>query len=110
MSAHVIESCKWLGGSNVCAQYDCAEVQDERHVLFYCNCFEVCKLHRKYKDLFIDLFKPLHIAAQLPDADFIPFLANFHILTDLEINAFLNQESYSFSKFLSELVSIFDAG
>eukprot|EP00983_Pelagomonas_calceolata_P046439 1140171-Pelagomonas_calceolata.AAC.3 len=23
-------------------------------------CFEVCKLRRKYKDLFIDLIKPLH--------------------------------------------------
>eukprot|EP00983_Pelagomonas_calceolata_P005768 189893-Pelagomonas_calceolata.AAC.1 len=33
-----LESYKWLGGSNVCDE--CAEVQDEIHALFYCNCFE----------------------------------------------------------------------
>ena len=105
-----VESCKWLGGSNICDKCECAEVQDEKHVLFYCNCLEMCELRRKYKDLFIDLFKPLHIFAQLPNTDFIPFLASYHVLTDPEINTFLNQDSYRFSKFLSELVSIFDAG
>eukprot|EP00983_Pelagomonas_calceolata_P057562 1145119-Pelagomonas_calceolata.AAC.5 len=54
--------------------------------MFYCNCFEVCKLCRKHKDIFIDALKPLHAFARLPDADFIPFSASSHILTDLEIN------------------------
>eukprot|EP00983_Pelagomonas_calceolata_P005455 177508-Pelagomonas_calceolata.AAC.1 len=45
---------------------------------------------KKYEDLFIGLLKPLHTFAQLPDADFIPVLSSFHILTDLEINPFLN--------------------
>jgi len=80
------------------------------HVLFYCDCFELCELRRKYKDLFIDLFKPLHTFAQLPNTDFVPFLASFHVVTNLEVNVFLNQDSHRFSKFLSELVSIFDAG
>uniref|UniRef100_A0A7S3VU70 Reverse transcriptase zinc-binding domain-containing protein n=1 Tax=Dunaliella tertiolecta TaxID=3047 RepID=A0A7S3VU70_DUNTE len=105
-----VESCKWLGGSNICDKCGCAEVQDEKHVLFYCNCCELCELRRKYKDLFIDLFKPLHTFAQLPNTDFVPFLASFHVVTNLEVNAFLNQDSYRFSKSLSQLVSIFDAG
>eukprot|EP00983_Pelagomonas_calceolata_P086054 1156675-Pelagomonas_calceolata.AAC.5 len=110
--AHCLKvvSCKWLDGSSICDECECAEVQDKKHVLFYCSCFEVCKLHRKYKDLSIDLFKPLHTFAQLPGADFIPFLASFYVLTDLEINAFLNQDLYGFSSLLLELVSIFDAG
>eukprot|EP00983_Pelagomonas_calceolata_P037838 1136537-Pelagomonas_calceolata.AAC.9 len=58
-------------------------------------CFEFCELHtgRKHKDLFIDLFKPLRTFAQLPNADFIPFLASFHFLTDLEI--IMHQQSLS---------------
>eukprot|EP00983_Pelagomonas_calceolata_P035152 1099100-Pelagomonas_calceolata.AAC.4 len=52
--------------------------------LFYCTCFEVYELRRKYKDQSIDHFKPLHTFAQLPNTDSIPFLASFHILTDFE--------------------------
>eukprot|EP00983_Pelagomonas_calceolata_P036164 1131456-Pelagomonas_calceolata.AAC.1 len=52
-----VESCKWMGGSDVCDKCESAEVQGEKYALFYCNCFEVCELRRKYKDLFIDLFK-----------------------------------------------------
>eukprot|EP00983_Pelagomonas_calceolata_P068773 1150069-Pelagomonas_calceolata.AAC.1 len=67
-----------LGGLNVCDKCECAEVQDAIHALFYCNCFEVCELRRKYKDLLIDPFKPLHAFAWLPHTDCIPFLASFH--------------------------------
>jgi len=74
-----VESYKRLGGSNVCDKCECAEVQDEIHALFYCNCFEVCELRRKYKDLFFNLFKPLHTFAQLQNTDLIPFLASLHI-------------------------------
>eukprot|EP00983_Pelagomonas_calceolata_P040142 1137475-Pelagomonas_calceolata.AAC.1 len=61
-----VESYKWLGGSNVCDECESAEVQDETPALFYCNCFEARELRRKYKDLFVDLFKPLHTFARLP--------------------------------------------
>jgi hypothetical protein len=40
----------------------------------------------------------------------IPFLACHHSITNFEINAFLNQNSYRLLKFVSDLVSIFDAG
>eukprot|EP00983_Pelagomonas_calceolata_P042570 1138553-Pelagomonas_calceolata.AAC.1 len=67
---------------------ECAKVQDEEHALFYCNCFEVCELRRKYKDLFVYLFEPLHTFARLPNTDCIPFMASSHIINDPEINAF----------------------
>ena len=38
------------------------------------------------------------------------FLACHHCITDFEINAFLNQDSYRLLKFVSDLVSIFDTG
>jgi hypothetical protein len=38
------------------------------------------------------------------------FLACHHSITDFEINAFLNQDSYRLLKFVSDLVSIFDTG
>eukprot|EP00983_Pelagomonas_calceolata_P042295 1138441-Pelagomonas_calceolata.AAC.1 len=29
-----VKSCKWLGGSNICDKCGCAEVQDEKHILY----------------------------------------------------------------------------
>ena len=46
-----VESCKWHGGSSICDKCDCGEVQDEKHVLFFCKCAEVCELRMRYKDL-----------------------------------------------------------
>ena len=105
-----VESCKWLGGTNICDRCECNEVQDEKHVLFFCKCAEVCELRTRYKDLFTDMFKPLHAFAQTSQPDFIPFLACYHSVTDSEINAFLNQNSIRLQRFLSDLVSIFDIG
>eukprot|EP00983_Pelagomonas_calceolata_P129688 1161626-Pelagomonas_calceolata.AAC.2 len=73
------KSYKWLGGPNVCDECESAEVQYEIRALYYWNCFEVCEPRRKYKDLVIDLFKPLHTFARLLITDFVPFLASFHI-------------------------------
>eukprot|EP00983_Pelagomonas_calceolata_P134074 1162023-Pelagomonas_calceolata.AAC.5 len=46
---------------------------------------------------------PLHAFAWLPSTDFIPLLASFHNVTDLEVNAFLNQGLYTFSKICQNL-------
>jgi hypothetical protein len=43
-------------------------------------------------------------------SEFIPFLTCHHSITDFEINAVLNQDSYRLLKFVSDLVSIFDTG
>jgi hypothetical protein len=63
----------------------------------------------RYRDLFEGMFKTLHAFAP-SSSGFIPFLAYHHSITDFEINAFLNQDSYRLLKFVSDLVSIFDTG
>jgi len=84
-----VESCKWHGGSSICDKCECGEVQDEKHVLFFCKCAEVCELRMRYKDLFEGMFKTLHAFAP-SSSEIIPFLACHHSFTDFEINAFLN--------------------
>jgi len=69
----------------------------------------VCKLRMRYRDLFEGMFKTLRAFAP-SSSEFIPFLACHHSITDFEINAFLNQDSYRLLKFVSDLVSIFDTG
>ena len=52
-----VESCKWHGGSSICEKCECGEVQDEKHVLFFCKCAEVCELRMRCRDLFEGMFK-----------------------------------------------------
>lgn len=104
-----VESCKWLGGSSICDKCECGEIQDEKHALFFCKSAEVCELRTRYKDLFEKMFKTLHAFAPSVTG-FIPFLARHHTVTDFEINAFLNQDSYRLLRFVSDLVSFFDTG
>ena len=104
-----VKSCKWHGGSSNCDKCECGEVQDEKHVLFFCKCAGVCELRMRYRDLFEGMFKTLSAFAP-SSSEFIPFLVCHHSITDFEINAFLNQDSYRLLKFVSELVSIFDTG
>jgi len=85
------------------------QVQDEKHVLFFCKCAEVCELRMRYRGLFEGMFKTLRAFAP-SSSEFIPFLACHHSITDFEIKAFLNQDSYRLLKFVSDLVSIFDTG
>jgi hypothetical protein len=85
----------------------------------FCKCAEVCELRMRYRDLFEGMFKTLRVFAP-SSSEFIPFLVMQHYLisfltchhsiTDFEINAFLNQDSYRLLKFVSDLVSIFDTG
>ena len=56
------------------------------------------------------MFTPLHAFAHSHGSDFIPYLALFHNITDLEVNTFLNQDSCRLPEFLSNLVTIFHAG
>ena len=63
----------------------------------------------RYRDLFEKMFKTLRVFAP-SSSEFIPFLNCHHSITDFEINAFPNQDSYRLLKFVSDLVSIFDTG
>ena len=55
-----VESCKWHGGSSICDECECGEVQD---VLFFCKCAEVCELRMRYRDLFEGMFMTLRAFA-----------------------------------------------
>ena len=44
---------------------ECGEVQDEKHVLFFCKCAEVCELRMRYRDLFEGMFKTLCVCLLL---------------------------------------------
>ena len=63
----------------------------------------------RYRDLFEGMLKTLRVFAP-SSVEFIPFLTCHHSITDFEINAILNQDSYRLLKFVSDLVSIFDTG
>ena len=52
-------------GSNICDKCECGEVQDEKHVLFFCKCTEVQELRTRYKDLFEEMLKTLRLFARL---------------------------------------------
>ena len=60
-----VKSCKWHGGSSNCDKCECGEVQDEKHVLFFCKCAGVCELRMRYRDLFEGMFKTLRVFARL---------------------------------------------
>ena len=93
MRAHHLRVESWHGGSSICDKCECGEVQDEKHVLFFCECAEVCELHMRYRDLFEGMFKTLRVFAP-SSSEFIPFLTCHHSITDFEINAFLNRDEY----------------
>ena len=65
----------------------CGEAQDEKHVLKCASC-------ARDTDLFEGMFKTLHAFAP-SSSELIPFLACHHSITDFEINAVLNQNSYT---------------
>jgi len=81
-----VESCKWHGGSSKCDNFECGEVQDEKHVLFFCKCAEVCELRMRYRDLFEGMFKTLRAFAP-SSSEINPFLACHISITDFYINA-----------------------
>ena len=69
---------------SICDKCECGEVQDEKHVLFFCKCAEVCELRMRYRDRFERMFKTLCVFAP-SSSEFIPFLTCHHSITDFEI-------------------------
>jgi len=53
---------------------ECGEVQDEKHVLFFCKCAEVCELRMRYRDLFEGMFKTLRVFAPSSSELFLSWL------------------------------------
>jgi len=47
----------------ICDKCECREVQDEKHVLFFCKCAEVCELPLRYRDLVEGMFKTFCVSS-----------------------------------------------
>jgi hypothetical protein len=99
-----VESVHWLPGSVLCDRCPCREVQDEKHVLFYCRDSCVCALRQKYASLFEHLFRPLQHFSVHPQ----PFLLLHHQVSDQEVIRFLEQKDKHLPYFLSELMDVFN--
>ena len=56
MRAHTlkVEAGLWQGRNFVCNHCDCQDIQDEKHVLFFCKDARVCTLRQKYCQHLLD--------------------------------------------------------
>ena len=94
------QSCLLYYSSNRC---DCQDIQDEKHVLFYCKDACVCALRQKYAFLFDGLFANLQAFA----SECRPYLNMFHRVSNQNVFDFLNQPNYKLLFFISELMDVF---
>ena len=98
-----VESGLWQGRNFVCNNCDCQDIQDEKHVLFFCKDVRVCGLRQKYAYLFIDLLATLQTFAE----GYQPYLNMFHQVSNQDVSDFLNQPNNKLFSFLSELMDVF---
>jgi len=99
-----VESVHWQPGPVVCDKCSCNEVQDEKHVLFYCRDLRVCALREKYAPLFERVFRPLQHFSSQP----LPYLRLHHRVDSVDVVEFLQQQDKHLPYFLSELMDIFN--
>ena len=98
-----VESGLWQGRNFVCNNCDCQDIQDEKHVLFFCKDVRVCGLRQKYAYLFNDLLATLQTFAE----GYQPYLNMFHQVSNQDVSDFLNQPNNKLFSFLSELMDVF---
>ena len=99
-----VEAVHWQPGSMVCNNCSCAEIQDEKHVLFYCRDTRVCELRQKYASLFERVFRPLQHFSSQPQ----PYLRLHHQVDNEDVLDFLVQPDKHLPFFLSELMDVFN--
>ena len=99
-----IESSHWQGQPIWC-DCGCNEVQDERHVLFYCRHPAVCSLRDKYFDLFEG--RTLGFSFQASAAGRNLYLEPECVIQDWQMFEFMHQQNYRLCRFISELYRIF---
>ena len=98
-----VESGLWQNRVFSCNRCDCQDIQDEKHVLFYCKDARACALRQKYAFLLDGLSATLQAFAN----EFQPFLNMFHQVSNQDVFTFLNQPNNKLFSFLSELMDIF---
>jgi len=89
-----------------CDKCGCNDLQDEKHVLFYCNCEKMCELCTKFADLFEGLFLPLQTFSR--SSSMIPFLSTFQHVSNRDVTDFLGQKNFRLYKCVAEMVQIVD--
>jgi hypothetical protein len=105
-----VETCHWKNwhhdqGPCICDNCDSRDIQDEKHLLFYCSCNQVCGLCRKYEKLFNDVYTSLLWFFETHA--FLPFLSyNLHkdAVSNEDVFRFLSQGTIHLYKFISELL------
>ena len=96
-----VETARFVeDASNVCDKCDSGEIQDEKHVLFYCGCQQACDLRHKFSDLF-ERLRCLHGVVAVPRVPLNVDIDN-RVVMD-----FLSQKSVRLFKCLSELLDVF---
>ena len=91
-------------GSVIGDKCSCGEIQDEKHVLFYCRDPRVCALRERYASLFERVFG-LH---QHFSTYHQPYLRLHHQVDDVDVSELLEQMNNCLPYFLSELMDIFN--
>ena len=99
-----VESVHWQD-QDVHCDCGCHEVQDEKHVLFYCRHPAVCSLRDKYFDLFEG--RALGFTFRSSSAGRNLYLDSNCVIQDWLMNEFMHQHNFRFYRFLSELYRVF---
>ena len=99
-----VEAVHWQPGPVICDKCSCNEVQDEKHVLFYCRAERVCELRTEFYSLFEHIFG-LH---QHFSSHHQPHLQLHHQVDNVDVSDFLGQQDTSLPFFLSDLMDIFN--
>jgi len=104
-----VETGCWQDHTSMsCDKCGCNDLQDERHVLFYCNCERMCELRTKFADLFEGLFLPLQTFSR--SSSMIPFLPTFQRVNNRDVtDRFLGQKNFRLCKSVAEMVQFFDS-
>ena len=99
-----VESAHWQDLDVKC-DCGCDEVQDEKHVLFYCRHPAVCQLRDKYFDLFEG--RMLGHTFRSTAAGRNLFVEPHYQMQDWRMLQFMHQQNYRVYRFISELFRLF---
>ena len=97
-----VEPGLWQNRAFSCKRCDCQDIQNEKHVLFYCKDACACALRQKYAFLFDGLFATLQAFA----IECRPYLNMLHQVINQDVFDFFNQPNNKLFFFISELMDV----
>jgi len=96
----VERACWQAGHSGQCERCNLQDLQDEKHILFLCNCDRVCALRHKFAHLFFEVSTQTRVS--LGDGGFL-----YSEVCNADIHNFLRDDSNQMQFFISEQMDIF---